>query len=209
MQVGQARAARPAARSASGCTSSCTSRADRNCVSIDMFCVERLAKWRTRSISPTSGSGGGASARRAGRQQLVERHVGHVALRQTACARRPGLAQLEQQLRSIGCCRMDAVTHAARGVAMPCFDRTQRAAAASPSISARVRFSVTATQQAVGQFGIPAAQRQAGVIARVEHASASSSATSAWRVADDELLEERPLERAGDTPATSASCSAA
>src|SRR5690349_7768907 len=31
-----------------------------------MFRAERLVKWRTRSISPTSGSGGGAVARAAG-----------------------------------------------------------------------------------------------------------------------------------------------
>ena len=34
-------------------------------MSIDMFRVDRLTKWRTRSISPTSGNGGGASARAA------------------------------------------------------------------------------------------------------------------------------------------------
>src|SRR5579884_1720467 len=32
---------------------------------MDMFFVDRLTKWRTRSISPTSGKGGGASARAA------------------------------------------------------------------------------------------------------------------------------------------------
>src|SRR5262245_8652397 len=54
---------------------------------MDMFFVERLTKWRTRSISPTSGSGGGASATLSAGKSLGvgTSHSG------TRWQRRPGL----------------------------------------------------------------------------------------------------------------------
>src|SRR5262249_724145 len=60
-------------------------------VSIDRLPVGRLGKWRTRSISPPSGSGGGLA-----RQRVGGRRRGDVAVRQPVAAP-PGPAQLEQQ----------------------------------------------------------------------------------------------------------------
>ena len=199
-------AARRAARSAWGCTSSCTSRADRNCVSIDMFRVDRLMKWRTRSISPSSGSGGGASATapRGSRSLSGRSGTSHAGSR---WQRRPGVAHLEQQ---VG--RLDLVHDRFAWIQT---SPSRRPIASAVQASPSSMLDAAATQapcgqavdlgsrallgdgdaEAVGQVGIPAAQRQAGVVAGARAASASSVGARRLGTRTTNSLKNGPVER--------------
>ena len=192
-------AARPAVRSAWGCTSSCTSRADRNCVSTDMFRVDRLAKWRIRSISADFGQR--RRRRRPARRPAAAPRPARRARRTPAsgCARRPGWLSLEQQfgrlvLRMIRCCEWsdcsckgDATltmgklatfsrTLRLSGQSLPCCDVGSAAGQRGQAVDLAARPLLGhGHQEAIGQFGIPAAQRHAGDDSRRPAASASSS----------------------------------
>ena len=75
---------------------------------MDMFRLDRLTKWRMRSISPTSGNGGGASARQLGRQQGFDRRPPARRTAATdACAGRVGSFRTAVPLPdSLACCNL-------------------------------------------------------------------------------------------------------
>ena len=99
------------------------------------------------------------------RNQLAEWCGGHVRRRQPV-ASPPGLREFEDEFGGLGVVhsRCDLAKFSARTGDYAL--RMSRIAATSPSISAFVRFSVTATVMQSANCGIPPAERQAGVVAR-------------------------------------------
>ena len=192
MQVGQARQRRPAARSAWGCTSSCRSRADRSACRPTCSASRGSTKCRTTSGSASSGSGGGAAASASAGSSSPSGRSRHVARRQIARPRRPGLESSNSSCVA-RVFRMSRVSILRRRSRVRGHDvQARRPAGRSRALRPLLGHG---HQEAVGQFRIPPAQRHAGEDARVAAACASNSSTRPSGTRTTNSLNVGPVER--------------
>src|SRR5216684_1404844 len=165
---------------------------------MDIFFAERLTKWRIRSISPTSGSGGGESARAFAPSKVSTGGDG-TSQAGSRCVRRP--AWLRSNNNSVDCVRCIFRRFSISSFALGAKPQASRSFSLGngSGVSARklVDFRLrplfrNGKADGVLQLRIPAAEMQSGVEPGFQQTRKHGSRIAGK--SNRELLEEWPLE---------------